>query len=63
MKFYTDNLSACVNLCETSKEDITMVRKDKSELKMSDYYKDLKSNKRDLNNFEKNHLTKLKNIF
>lgn len=64
MKFYTNNISACVALVESSKADVTMIKKDFTEVKMSDYFKELKKKKEDkLTSGEAHHLKRLKRIF
>jgi hypothetical protein len=62
---YSESIPSAISLCESSKGDVKMIRADKSELKMSDYYSELKLKKSngELSDIESKRLKKLKEIF
>jgi hypothetical protein len=65
MKFYSSSIPSFISLCESVKGEVTMVRADKTELKISDYYNELKEKKSNgtLTTVESKYLTRLKTIF
>lgn len=65
MNHFSDSIPSTISLCESVKGEVTMIRADKSELKMSDYYKELKEKKSNgtLTDIESKYLTRLKTIF
>lgn len=65
MKFYTDNIGACISLVERGNEDVTMIKSDLTEIKIKDYYKELKDKKKKgiLSDLESKYLTRLKSIY